>query len=338
MSDTPPSTETKRSSSPGAEEILGRYFPGARPRVRGAGRLHGHRRRHRAGRPGELRLRHPAAQQDPGAHPLPAAPQAHHPQRDGGAEVPLLHAHLHRPPVDPASHGQRQRVQRPLFADSHALLLPQAEQRCRPRAAATTRAAAGSPSTSGWPAEAAARWTESRRRAAETYEWLTGHDVARELARIDLPLSTYTQWYWKIDLHNLLHFLTLRVDPHSQWEIQQFGRVMAGMLKRVAPLSYEAWIDYDVCGAPLSRMELSGAPHGPGPGRGGRAAQLPRRRSPVRPSWAPVCRTGRPRSCRQAGEPRAPGLRAGPRPRAARRALRRAVCGGRSRRRPPPEL
>jgi thymidylate synthase (FAD) len=105
-------------------------------------------------------------------------------------------------------------------------------------------------------AEAAARWAEARRRSAETYEWLTGHDVARELARIDLPLSTYTQWYWKIDLHNLLHFLTLRVDPHAQWEIARFGQVMAGMLKRVAPLSYEAWIDYDVCGAPLSRMEL----------------------------------------------------------------------------------
>jgi thymidylate synthase (FAD) len=77
------------------------------------------------------------------------------------------------------------------------------------------------------------------------------------LARIDLPLSTYTQWYWKIDLHNLLHFLTLRVDSHAQWEIRQFGKVMAGMLKRVAPLAYEAWIDYDVCGVRLSRMELS---------------------------------------------------------------------------------
>ncbi len=104
--------------------------------------------------------------------------------------------------------------------------------------------------------EASAKWQEQRRLSADAYEWLTGNDVARELARIDLPLSTYTQWYWKIDLHNLLHFLTLRVDDHAQWEIQEFGRVMAGMLKRVAPLSYEAWIDYDVCGAPLSRMEL----------------------------------------------------------------------------------
>ena len=49
-------------------------------------------------------------------------------------------------------------------------------------------------------------------------------DLAREIARIDLPMSTYTQWYWKIDLHNLLHFLTLRVDTHAQWEIQEIGR------------------------------------------------------------------------------------------------------------------
>ncbi len=105
-------------------------------------------------------------------------------------------------------------------------------------------------------AEASRRWRADRAQAAATYEWLTGEGVARELARIDLPLSTYTQWYWKIDLHNLLHFLTLRVDPHAQWEIQEFGRVMAGMLARVAPLSYEAWIDYDVCGTHLSRMEL----------------------------------------------------------------------------------
>jgi thymidylate synthase (FAD) len=105
-------------------------------------------------------------------------------------------------------------------------------------------------------AEALQRWNTVRTASSATYEWLTSEQVARELARIDLPLSTYTQWYWKVDLHNLLHFLKLRVDPHAQWEIQEFGRVMAGILKAVVPLSYEAWIDYDVCGARLSRMEL----------------------------------------------------------------------------------
>ena len=104
--------------------------------------------------------------------------------------------------------------------------------------------------------EAMRRWDEVRARAAGDYAWLVGENVARELARIDLPLSTYTQWYWKIDLHNLLHFLTLRVDDHAQWEIQEYGRVMAGMVKRVAPLSYEAWIDYQVMGDKLSGGEI----------------------------------------------------------------------------------
>ena len=104
--------------------------------------------------------------------------------------------------------------------------------------------------------DAIRHWEEVRASASRAYGWMVQEDIARELARIDLPLSTYTQWYWKIDLHNLLHFLTLRVDDHAQWEIQEFGRVMAGMLKRVAPLSFEAWIDYQVCGDKLSRMEI----------------------------------------------------------------------------------
>ncbi|MBI4538445.1 MAG: FAD-dependent thymidylate synthase [Gemmatimonadetes bacterium] len=104
--------------------------------------------------------------------------------------------------------------------------------------------------------DAVIRWERNRRAAAEAYEWLLAEDVARELARIDLPLSTYTQWYWKIDLHNLLHFLSLRVAPHAQWEIRAYARVMAGIVKRVAPLSYEAWIDYDVAGASLSHGEV----------------------------------------------------------------------------------
>ncbi len=105
--------------------------------------------------------------------------------------------------------------------------------------------------------EAMRRWDDVRTRAADDYGWLVGENVARELARIDLPLSTYTQWYWKIDLHNLLHFLTLRVDDHAQWEIQEYGRVMAGMVKRVAPLSYEAWIDYQVMGDKLTGGEIA---------------------------------------------------------------------------------
>ncbi len=104
--------------------------------------------------------------------------------------------------------------------------------------------------------EAVDRWERTRREASRDYGWLVGEDVARELARIDLPLSTYTQWYWKMDLHNLLHFLSLRADPHAQWEIREFAGTMAGMVKRVAPLSFEAWLDYDLGGASFSRAEL----------------------------------------------------------------------------------
>ena len=104
--------------------------------------------------------------------------------------------------------------------------------------------------------EAIRRWEDVRARASRDYGWLVGENVARELARIDLPLSTYTQWYWKIDLHNLLHFLALRVHDHAQWEIREYGRVIAGMVKRVAPLSYEAWVDYQVMGDKLSHGEI----------------------------------------------------------------------------------
>ena len=104
--------------------------------------------------------------------------------------------------------------------------------------------------------EAVRRWEEVRRLSSDAYGWLVEEDVARELARIDLPLSTYTQWYWKIDLHNLFHFLSLRADSHAQWEIQEFAKVMAGMMKRVAPLSYEAWLDYQFAGEHMSHGEL----------------------------------------------------------------------------------
>lgn len=103
---------------------------------------------------------------------------------------------------------------------------------------------------------ATSRMEGARIYSSQTYQWMCEQDVARELARIDLPLSTYTQWYWKIDLHNLSHFLTLRVDSHAQTEIRRYGEIMAGMLKRVAPLSYQAWIDYDVSGCRFSWQEM----------------------------------------------------------------------------------
>ncbi len=132
---------------------------------------------------------------------------------------------------------------------------PSAEQ-LQTQSRSNNQGRSGTPVSPEKYAESVARWNEIRRLSRGAYEQMTSEDMARELARIDLPLSTYTQWYWKIDLHNFLHFLKLRVDRHAQWEIQEYGRALAGMLKRVAPHSYEAWIDYDVCGARVSRMEL----------------------------------------------------------------------------------
>ena len=71
-----------------------------------------------------------------------------------------------------------------------------------------------------------------------------GHGLARELARMNLPLSTYTQWYWKCDLHNLFHFLSLRADPHAQYEIRVYADAMLEMVKRWVPQAYQAFMDY----------------------------------------------------------------------------------------------
>ena len=66
--------------------------------------------------------------------------------------------------------------------------------------------------------------------------------IARELARMTLPLNTYTQWYWKIDLHNLMHFLALRFDYHAQYEIRIYASIMMDILKKWVPLTYNAFI------------------------------------------------------------------------------------------------
>jgi len=82
--------------------------------------------------------------------------------------------------------------------------------------------------------------------------------LARELARMNLTLNVYTQWYWKIDLYNLLHFLSLRADPHAQYEIRAYAIVMLEeTLKRWVPLVYEAFMEYQMGGAHLSAKGLA---------------------------------------------------------------------------------
>ena len=79
--------------------------------------------------------------------------------------------------------------------------------------------------------------------------------VARETARMVLPLAYYTQWYWKIDLHNLLHFLSLRLDPHTQEETRRYAAAMAEITKVICPIAYEAFEEFAVEGVSLSRRE-----------------------------------------------------------------------------------
>jgi thymidylate synthase (FAD) len=80
--------------------------------------------------------------------------------------------------------------------------------------------------------------------------------IAREIARIGLPLSLYTQWYWKIDLHNLLHFLKLRLDTHAQAEIREYAAAMAQMVKAIVPVAWEAFKDYQLESQRFSAPEL----------------------------------------------------------------------------------
>lgn len=100
------------------------------------------------------------------------------------------------------------------------------------------------------------------RRAFDTYDTLAaepgeeGFGVSRELARIGLPLSTYTEFYWKTDLHNLFHFLKLRDDPHAQAEIRAYADPINDLLRCWVPLAFEAYVDYRRDAVTLSRMEF----------------------------------------------------------------------------------
>ena len=81
--------------------------------------------------------------------------------------------------------------------------------------------------------------------------------LARELARMNLPANIYTQWYWKVDLHNLFHFLRLRADPHAQYEIRVYAEAIAACVKDWVPLAYGAFEDYRMGGVTLSAKAIA---------------------------------------------------------------------------------
>ncbi|MFK7868572.1 MAG: FAD-dependent thymidylate synthase [Roseobacter sp.] len=98
-------------------------------------------------------------------------------------------------------------------------------------------------------------------RAYDHYEQMIGQEdqdgLARELARMNLPANIYTQWYWKVDLHNLFHFLRLRADKHAQYEIRVYADAICDMVADWVPAAYRAFSDYRLGGATLSGGAVS---------------------------------------------------------------------------------
>lgn len=98
---------------------------------------------------------------------------------------------------------------------------------------------------------------EDQKEIYSHYEGMIDDGLARELARMNLPLSLYTEWYWQMDLHNLFHFLRLRMDAHAQYEIRVYGEAMALCAKAVAPIAFEAFEEHSLFGVRFSRQECA---------------------------------------------------------------------------------
>jgi thymidylate synthase (FAD) len=103
--------------------------------------------------------------------------------------------------------------------------------------------------------EVIAQLEREQKEAYAGYTEMLDKGVARELARTNLPLSLYTEWYWQIDLHNLFHFIRLRADAHAQYEIRAYAEALAQCAKAVAPMAYEAFEEHIVGSISFSRAE-----------------------------------------------------------------------------------
>ncbi|MCL2233229.1 MAG: FAD-dependent thymidylate synthase [Treponema sp.] len=102
-----------------------------------------------------------------------------------------------------------------------------------------------------------AAFTDDQKAAYTSYKSLVDEGLARELARINLPLSLYTEWYWQIDLHNLFHFLKLRLDAHAQKEIRLYAEVIFEITKKVAPRCCESFERHILGGVQFSAEEFA---------------------------------------------------------------------------------
>ncbi len=133
--------------------------------------------------------------------------------------------------------------------------LPEAEQ-LRPQSETNRQARADEPLPKEQTDRILKEMKDEQNRLYQNYKEYLATDLARELARINLPLTTYTEWYWKIDLHNLFHFLKLRMASNAQYEIRVYAEKMAELIKPIVPLAYEAFEDYIIESASFSKREL----------------------------------------------------------------------------------
>jgi thymidylate synthase (FAD) len=105
-------------------------------------------------------------------------------------------------------------------------------------------------------AQAFLDYLEESQALYQKYIKLTEQGVSREMARIGLPVSLYTEWYWKCDLHNILRFLSLRMDSHAQEEIRIFATAMHDLIAPIVPITMEAFGDYELGAVHLSKLEI----------------------------------------------------------------------------------
>lgn len=113
----------------------------------------------------------------------------------------------------------------------------------------------------GMAEQAANAFKAGQDQAYAQYQEFLEMGIAREIARINLPVSNYTEWYWKIDLHNLFHFLRLRIDSHAQYEIRVFAEAIAELVKPFVPHAWEAFEDYVLNAHRMTAPELKVMKH-----------------------------------------------------------------------------
>lgn len=119
-----------------------------------------------------------------------------------------------------------------------------AVQDIRPQSVSNKQGRSDETLPDGMAEQAAIAFKQGQDDAYAQYQDFLEQGIAREIARINLPVSNYTEWYWKIDLHNLFHFLRLRIDAHAQYEIRVFAEAIAELVKPFVPHAWEAFEDY----------------------------------------------------------------------------------------------